>query len=162
MVHLTFLQKNFVFQSKISTYSLIIRLFYFQKTEILLGQGVVQFKPKSAWSIACVPRFKNKKNFCYSLPRKNVCFTYGNLRISRITNFKIGLFHQVKELFEVNQIHIPDYQYYLSFNAKKMVRLNFLEKKVSFSYGNLRISRITNFKNRSFLSDQGVVQSEPN
>ena len=35
-------------------------------------------------------------------------------------------------------------------------------KKVSFSYGNLRISQITNFKNRSFSSGQGVVQSEPN
>ena len=35
-------------------------------------------------------------------------------------------------------------------------------KKVSFSYGNLRISQITNFKNRSFSKGQGVVQSEPN
>ena len=35
-------------------------------------------------------------------------------------------------------------------------------EKVSFSYGNLRISQIRNFKNRSFSSGQGVVQSEPN
>ena len=35
-------------------------------------------------------------------------------------------------------------------------------KKVSFSYGNLRISQKTNFKNRSFSSGQGVVQCEPN
>ena len=28
--------------------------------------------------------------------------------------------------------------------------------------GNLRISRITNFKNRSFISGQGVVQIDPN
>ena len=61
----------------------------------------------------------------------------------------------------MNQIEIPDYQLYLGCNAKRMVRLTFLEK-ISFSYGTLRISRITNFKNRCFLSDQGVVQSEPN
>ena len=35
-------------------------------------------------------------------------------------------------------------------------------KKVSFSYGNLRIFRIFNFKNRSFSSGQGVVQIKPN
>ena len=35
-------------------------------------------------------------------------------------------------------------------------------KKVNFSYGNLRISQITNFKNRSFSSGQGVVQIESN
>ena len=37
-------------------------------------------------------------------------------------------FYGVKELFKVNQIDIPDYQYYLGCNAKRMVRLTFLEK----------------------------------
>ena len=36
-----------------------------------------------------------------------------------------------------------------------------LPKKVSISYGKLHISRITNFKNRSFSPGQGDVQSEP-
>ena len=35
-------------------------------------------------------------------------------------------------------------------------------KKVSVSYGNLLLFQINNFKNRSFLSGQGVVQNEPN
>ena len=35
-------------------------------------------------------------------------------------------------------------------------------KKVSFPYGNLRFPWLANFKSRSFLLDQGVVQSEPN
>ena len=35
-------------------------------------------------------------------------------------------------------------------------------KKVSFSYGNLLLFQINNFKNRSFSSGQGVVRSEPN
>ena len=35
-------------------------------------------------------------------------------------------------------------------------------KKVRLSYGNLRISRLANFENRSFLSGQAVVQIKPN
>ena len=51
---------------------------------------------------------------------------------------------------------------YLKRIAKGIFAIAFLGKKVRFSYGNLRIPRITNFKNRSFSSGQGVVQSEPN
>ena len=61
----------------------------------------------------------------------------------------------------MNQIDIPDYHYFLSCNAKRMVCLTFLEK-ISFSIGYLLLFQISSFKNRSFLSDQGVVQSEPN
>ena len=67
MVRLTFLEKKEVFQSEISTYSLIL---FSKNSEIL----------------------------------------------------------SVKELFKVNQIDIPDYQYYWKCNAKKMARLTFLEK----------------------------------
>ena len=35
-------------------------------------------------------------------------------------------------MFKVNQIDIPEYQYYLDCNAKRMVRLTFLEKKLVF------------------------------
>ena len=35
-------------------------------------------------------------------------------------------------------------------------------KKVSFSYGNLRLFQISNFKNKSFLTGQEVVQIKPN
>ena len=51
---------------------------------------------------------------------------------------------------------------YLKRITKRNFCYSFSRKKVRFSYGNLRISRITNFKNRSFSSGQGVVQSEPN
>ena len=50
------LGKKFVFQSEISTYSNIIRLFYFEKYSILSGQEVVQIKPNSVWSIPWAPR----------------------------------------------------------------------------------------------------------
>ena len=45
---------------------------------------------------------------------------------------------------------------------KKNGSPNFPRKKISFSYGNLLLFQINNFKNRSFSSGQGVVQSEPN
>ena len=51
---------------------------------------------------------------------------------------------------------------YLECIAKEIFAIALLGKKKGFSYGSLRISRITNFKNRSFSSGQGVVQSEPN
>ena len=45
---------------------------------------------------------------------------------------KIWKFYRVKDLFKVNQIDIPDYQYYYGCNAKRMIRLLFLEKKFVF------------------------------
>ena len=49
-----------------------------------------------------------------------------------MTIFKNRSFYRIKELFKVNQIDIPHYQYYLGFNAKRMVRIAFLEKKFVF------------------------------
>ena len=65
---------------------------------------LVERRIKFGMGIPCVPRVENTKKFCYSLSRK----------------------------------------------------------KVSCSYGNLRISQLANFKNRSFSSGQGIVQIEPN
>ena len=42
---------------------------------------------------------------------------------------KIEKFYRIKELFKVNQIDIPDYQYHLGCNTKRMARLAFLEIK---------------------------------
>ena len=67
-----------------------------------MGQEVVQIERNLAWSILCVTwirvslvyvECKTKKNFCHSLPATKVRVTYGNLRISRITNFKNMSFH---------------------------------------------------------------------
>ena len=63
----------------------------------------------------------------------------------------------------MNQIDIPDYQYYLGCNAKRMVRLTFLEKKfVRFSIGNIDLFAYSIFKNIEISLGQGVVQFEPN
>ena len=114
----------------------------FKNKSFSSGQGVVQIKPNLVWSIPKVGRLCNKKNFWNSLPRKKVSFSYVNLRLFRIHwvywILKIGLFNRIKELFKVNQNNIPDYQYYLDCNAKRMVRLTFLEKS-SFSNRKYRL-----------------------
>ena len=65
----------------------------------------------------------------------------------------------------MNQIDIPDYQYYVGCNAKRMVRLTFLEKSSFFNRKSRFIRllfRILFLKNSVILWCQGVVESEPN
>ena len=63
----------------------------------------------------------------------------------------------------MNQIDIPDYQYYLGCNAKRTVRLTFLEKKFLFqSEISTDLFAYSIFKNIETSSGQGVVQIEPN
>ena len=57
MVRLTFLEKKSYSNRKYRLFRLLFGYSFFKKIEFLLGQGVVQFKPKLAWSISCVPRF---------------------------------------------------------------------------------------------------------
>ena len=59
----------------------------------------------------------------------------------------------------MNQIDIPDYQYYLSCNAKRVVCLTFLENKFVFQS---EFSTYSIFKIIEVLSGQGVVQIKPN
>ena len=66
------------------------------------------------------------------------------------------------ELFKVNQIDIPDYQYHLGCNTKRMAGLAFLEKKFVFSIGNIDLFAYSIFKNIEISSGQGVLQIEPN
>ena len=69
-----------------------------------------------------------QKNGPPDVPRKKVVFQ------SEISTYSLNLFSKkskilsVKELFKMNQIGIPVYQYCLSCNAKRLVRLTFLEK----------------------------------
>ena len=51
MVPVTFLEKKFVFHTEISTFRLLFAYSIFINLEILSGQGVVQIKPNSVWSI---------------------------------------------------------------------------------------------------------------
>ena len=62
----------------------------------------------------------------------------------------------------MNQTGYGVYHGCLESKTERIFAIACLGKKVSFSYGNLLLFRINNFKNRSFSSGQGVVQSEPN
>ena len=62
----------------------------------------------------------------------------------------------------MNQIDIPDYQYYLGCNAKRMVLVSFPRKKVRISIGIFDLFAYSIFKNIEILSGQGVVQIKPN
>ena len=72
---------------------------------------------------------KTERIFCYSFPRKKFVFQSEISIYSLILFSKIEKFYRIKELFKVNQIDIPDYQYHLSCDTKRMARLAFLEKK---------------------------------
>ena len=75
---------------------------------------------------------KAKRMDCLTFLEKNFVFQ------SEISTYSLILFSKNseilsdKELFKVNQIDIPDYQYYVGCNAKRMVRLTFIEKKFVF------------------------------
>ena len=62
----------------------------------------------------------------------------------------------------MNQTGNGVYHGYLECKTKRIFGIPCPGKKVSFSYGKLRISRIANFENNSFLSGQEVVQIKPN
>ena len=59
---------------------------------------------------------------------KNFVFQSEISIFSLILFSKIEKIYRIKDLFKVNRIDIPDYQYYLGCNAKRMVRLTVLEK----------------------------------
>ena len=88
MVRATFLEKSSYFNRESRLIRLLFAYSIFKNIEILSGQGCVQIKPDSAWSITSVIRMLNKKNFWYSLPRKKVSISYETFWISRKRNFK--------------------------------------------------------------------------
>ena len=67
----------------------------------------------------------------------------------------------VQNFFKVDQPRYIVSPLYLESKTKGIFAIACLGKKVSFSYGNLRISRTTNFKNRSFSYGQKLLQSGP-
>ena len=140
----------------------ISRLANFINRSFSSDQEIVQINPNLVWSIPCVGRVLAKKIFCYNLCRKKVSFSYGNLRISRLANFKNRSFSSDQEIVQISPNLVWSIPCVGRVLAKKIFCYNLCRKKVSFSYGSLRISRLANFKNRSFSSGQGVVQFKPN
>ena len=125
MVRLTFLEKKLVFHTEILTYSLILfsKIKKFHRVKELFKSNQTRYGESHSYF-----EFKTKRIFAIACLGKKLVFHTEILTYSLILFSKIWKFHRVKELFKVNQIDFPDYQYYLGCYAKRMVRLNFLEK----------------------------------
>ena len=50
----------------------ILRIANLKNKSFFLSQNVVKIKANSVWSITDVVEFSTKRNFCYSLPTKNL------------------------------------------------------------------------------------------
>ena len=81
-------------------------------------------------------RVKNKKNFCNSMPRKEVGFSYGNFAIISnkfaIIILKIGLYRRVQELFKSNQTRYGVSPVYLECKTERIFAIACLGKKLVF------------------------------
>ena len=88
--------------------------------------------------------------------RTEICDYFQNIIL------KIGLFERVKKLFKPNQFRYGVFPKKPESNTKRIFGIACVGKKLVFhTDGNLRISRIKNFKNRSFSSGQEFLQIEP-
>ena len=68
----------------------------------------------------------------------------------------------VKNFLKLNQTRYRVSHVYLECKTERIFCYSFPRKKVRISIGNLDFFAYSIFKNREILSDQGVVQSEPN
>ena len=103
---------------KIGLYHRVKELFKSNQTRHGVSPGYVECKTERIFGIACLG-----KKLAFDT---EICY-YFEYFFSKIEKF-----YRVKELFKVNQIDIPDFQYHLGCNAKRMARLAFLEKKFVF------------------------------
>ena len=147
MACLAFLEKKFVFQSEISIYSLIlfskIEKFYRIKELFKVNQTYI---PDYQYHLNC----DTKRIARLAFLEIKFVFQPEISTFSLILFLKIEKFYRIKELFKVNQIDIPDYQYHLGCNTKRMARLAFLEKKFVFQseisiYSLILFSKIEKF-----------------
>ena len=146
------LEKKFVFQSEISSYSLILfskiqrfyrvkELFKSNQTRYGVSHVYVESRTKRIFAIACL-----EKKFVF---QSEIC-EYFEYLIS-----KIGLFHRVKELFKSNQTRYGVSHVYLESRtkkifAKRVFAIACLEKKFVFqseisSYSLILFSKIQKF-----------------
>ena len=126
MAGLAFLEKKFVFQSEISIYSLILfsKIEKFYRIKELFKVNQIDI-PDYQYHLGC----NTKRMAGLAFLEKKFVFQSEISIYSLILFSKIEKFYRIKELFKVNQIDIPDYQYHLGCDTKRMARLAFLEKK---------------------------------
>ena len=68
----------------------------------------------------------------------------------------------IKELSKSNQTRYGVSHVYVECKTKRIFGIACLGKKVSISYGNFLLFRISNLENRSFSYGQKLLEIEPN
>ena len=120
------LEKKFVSQSEISTFSLILfsKIEKIYRVKELFKVNQIDI-PDYQYYLGC-----NAKTMVgLTVLEKKFVSQSEISTFSLILFSKIEKIYRVKDFFKANQIDIPDYQYYLGCNAKRMVGLTVLEKK---------------------------------
>ena len=105
---------------------------------------------------------KSERIFAKACLRQNLGFHTEICEFREQRILKIGLFNGVKKLFKLNQTWNGVSLVYVECKTKKNFCYTLPATKVRFTYRNLRILRITIFKNMSFSLGQKFVQIEPN
>ena len=137
----------------------------FKNRSFSSGQGVVQIKPNSAWSITSIIKMQNKKNCWCSLPRKKISISYGTFWISRKMIFKNRSFLSGQEVVQIKPNLVWSIPRVGRFWDEKNCPRKF-SKKSSYFNRESRLIRLlfaySFFKNIEILSGQGCVQIKPN
>ena len=107
MVSLTFLEKKFLSQSEISTFSLILfsKIEKFYRIKELFKVNQIDI-PDYQKRLGC----NAKRMVSLTFLEKKFVFQSEKSTYSLTLFSKIGKFYRIKDFFKVNQIDIPDYQ----------------------------------------------------
>ena len=107
-----------------------------------------------------------QKEILYSLPRKKLSFSYGNLRYFQISIFKNRSFLSGQEVVQIKPNFVWSILSVGRLWFKRNGPPNFHRKKIRISIRNIDLfayySLILFSKNVEILSGQGVVQIKPN
>ena len=101
------------------------------------------------------------KKICYRLPGEKVSFSYGELPIFQKSDCKNKSFWLGPGVLQIKPNLVWCIVRVGGLWDKKKFCNRLPLKKICFQYENLQILRITNFKIRSFPSNQWVVQIKP-
>ena len=147
------LGKKFVFQSEILAYSLIIRLFYFQKYRNFIGSRSCSNRTKLGMEYPICTQSVKEKKFRYRLSWKKVRTSIGNFGLlayhTLILFSKVQKFYRVKELSKSNQTRLGVSHVSLERKTKRIFGIASLQKSSFFNrkFQLLRLFYFQKYKN---------------
>ena len=161
MVRLTFIEKKSYFNRKYWRF----RFFYIQKYRNFIGSNCSKLTKHGMENHQCNESEKQKEFFLYSLPRKKISFSYGNLRLFQIRNFKNRSFLSGQEVVQIKPNLVWSIHRVGRLWDKKNGPPNFSRKSSYFNrkYRHIRLLFAHSiFKKIEILLGEGVVQIKHN